>query len=127
MVKTILILLVITAIYYILYINGYLVFNNKKALTFVGSKRGNKASFSSCTGTLKRVVKFDTDKICKVTLDCQLSKGEMSARLLDSAKREIMHLTSVNQTAAVNVEKGKRYYLVFDFKSASGSYELKWE
>ena len=127
MIKTILIFLVLAAIYYVLYINGYLLFNNKKALTFVGSKRGNKASFSACTGTIKRVVKFDADKICKVTLDCRLSKGEMSVSLLDSSKQEIINLTSTNKTADVNVEKGKRYYLVFGFKSASGDYELKWE
>ena len=52
-------LLVIMGIaFYFLYINGYLVTNAKRAVMYIGSLGGRKATFTSCTGYTKRVIKF---------------------------------------------------------------------
>ena len=125
--NTIVISLILAGIIYLLYINGYLVTNAKRAVVFVGSMRGNKATFSSCTGYIKRIVRFKVNKTYTFTLETELTKGEMTVDLLDSNKQEIICLNSYNRSATIAVEKYKRYYLVFRFKSATGKYVLNWE
>ena len=48
----------------------------------------------------------------------------MSVELLDSARQRIMQLNSTNRSASVCVEKKKKYYLIINFKSATGRYTL---
>ena len=107
-----------------LYSQGYMFFKSIRAVTFVGAAKGNSASFSSCSGFLKRVIKFKEDGIYTFVLDAQLSKGEMSVELLDSAKQKILQLNCADRSASITVEQQKKYYLVVHFRSATGSYAL---
>ena len=127
MIKLIVPVTLIGALMYFLYINGYMVFNNKKALTFIGSQRGNKASYTSCNGYMKRVVKFKESRNYAFSLNVKLSKGDMRIELLNDKKQMIMRLDENNPKAAVEVEADRRYYLVYRFDKASGNYELKYE
>ena len=63
MVKIIILFCMIGILSYLLYINGYMVVASKRALMFLSSKRGRKAMFSSCTGYIKRVIKFKNSKV----------------------------------------------------------------
>lgn len=117
-------------VFYILYIQGILVVNSKTAVTFVGSIRGNghcQASFTSCNGEMKRVIKFKESKAYRFTLTSELEKGEIDVMVLDSSKQPVMLLNYIQPSAVVEVDKKRRYYLVLSFKSASGTYKLKWE
>ena len=114
-------------IFYWLYINGYFVINAKRALVYVGSMGGRKASFTSCTGYTKRVVTFRETKTVNFHFDLELSKGEAAMELLDASKNCILRLDSSSLHAQIPIEAKKRYYLVFHFKSASGHYLLTWE
>ena len=127
MIKFIVIFALLGGIMYLLYINGYMVMNNKKALTFIGSQRGNKASFTSCNGWMKRVVKFSESRNYAFDLDVKLSKGDMQVELLDEKKQPIMRLDGNNPKAVIEVVAGGRYYLVYRFNKASGNYLLKYE
>ena len=40
---------VAAAVMWLLYINGYMVMSSKRAVSFVGSDRGRRASFTACT------------------------------------------------------------------------------
>ena len=122
-----LILPLLAVIFYLLYINGYLVTSAKRAVLFVGSLRGNKATFSSCTGYMRRIVRFRSSRTYRFLLDAELTKGEIVIELLDAARQQVVRLNSRSSSAAVSVEKGKRYYLVFHFQSASGKYTLSWD
>ena len=116
-------------LFYILYINGYLIINAKKAVMFVGTIRGNrgcKANFTSCAGTIKRIIRFKESKTYHFDLISQLSKGELLVEILDSAKQPILRLDGNNQSADINVNAKQRYYMVFSFHSATGKYELSW-
>lgn len=116
-------------LFYILYINGYLIINAKKAVMFVGTIRGNrgcKANFTSCAGTIKRIIRFKESKTYHFELISQLSKGELLVEILDSAKQPILRLDGNNQSADINVNAKQRYYMVFRFHSATGKYELSW-
>ncbi len=117
----------ISVLLYLLYIFGFLVVNNKRAVTYVGSMRGNQAVFSSCTGCIRRVVRFREEKTYAVTLETELTAGEMSVELLDSGRRQLLCLNSGSRSAAIPVEKGRCYTLVFRFASATGKYILHWD
>ena len=126
MVKAIILLCLIGILSYLLYINGYIVISSKYAFMFLGSKRGKKAMFSSCTGYIKRVIKFKESKVYHVNFGLELEKGEVALELLDEKKQIILSLNG-NDTSEIEVESRKRYYMILRFKSATGNYEVTWE
>ena len=86
MVKLLLIFALLGGMMYLLYINGYMVMSRKRALTFIGSQRDRKASFTHCNGYIRRVFKVKESRKYVFDLDLQLSKGEMQVVLLDEGK-----------------------------------------
>ena len=126
MVKAIILLVFIGILSYLLYINGYMVISSKHAFMFLGSERGKKAMFSSCTGYIKRVIKFKESKVYHVNFGLELEKGEVTLELLDT-KKQLILLLNGNETSEIEVKQGQRYYMVLRFKSATGSYEVMWE
>ena len=127
MLKAVLLILLMVSVFAFLYDRGYLVLNSKSAVSYIGSQRGNAARFTSCSGSVKRVVRFREDGVSRFVLDVELSKGDLSVELLDSAKRTVMHLDCANRSASVPLEKKKKYILVVKFKSATGRYALRRE
>ena len=111
-------------VFVFLYNQGYMVSKSMSAVVFIGSAKGNSARFTSCNGYMKRVIKFKDDGTYTFVLDAELSKGDMSVELLDSTKQRIMQLNCSNQRDSITVEKKKKYYLVINFRSATGRYAL---
>lgn len=116
--------IVLTSVFIFLYNMGYMVINAKSAVSYVGSIKGNGATFTSCSGYIKRIVRFQEDKTYTFFLHAELTKGDISVELLDSAKQKIMCLTRSHPSAVMDVVKNKRYYLIVNFKSATGRYSL---
>ena len=128
--KAILIVLLLPVIYYVLYINGYMVTGRKSARIFVGKNRGTNAywsQFVECSGELKKVARFRKSKEYKLHLDVGLADGSVAIQLLDKEKNVIMELTPELPEASIAVDKKQRYYMVYKFENATGSYELTWE
>lgn len=115
---------ILVGIFAFLYNQGYMVLKSTSAVAFIGSTRGNSARFTSCSGYMKRIIRFRADGTYTFLLDAELSKGDMSVELLDSTKQKIMLLDCANRSAFITVEKKKKYYLVINFKSATGRYAL---
>ena len=115
---------VLLGIFVILYNQGFMVVKSTSAVVFIGSARGNSARFTSCSGYMKRVIKFKEDGTHTFVLDAELSKGDMSVELLDSTKQKIMQLNCTNRIDSIAVDKKKKYYLVINFRSATGRYAL---
>ena len=126
MVKIIALWLVLGVAFYMLYSNGYLAMASKRAVMYVGSKRGKAAKFSSCSGYTKRIIKVQESKQYHFSLDCNLTAGTILVEVLDTSKKPILSLDETHRCAAVDMEKGKRYDLIVRFKSASGDYVLDW-
>ena len=123
-VMLIILLGILIGIFIFLYSQGYLVLKSISAVTFIGSAKGNRASFSSCSGYVKRIIRFKADGTHTFVLDADLRKGDMSVELLDSARQQIMLLNCSNRSASIPVERKKKYLLVIHFRSATGSYAL---
>ena len=124
--KTVLLLLALGCVLYLLYINGYLVTNRKKAVMYIETRRGTHATFSACTGYTKRMVRFKESRLYHFTLSSELTKGKLSVELLHSEKHQIMCLNENQRNADLAIDKNKRYYLVVRFHSATGNYALHW-
>lgn len=122
--KFILLALFLAGLYVFLYNQGYMIVKSYTAVTFIGSARGKGARFTSCNGSLKRVIRFQEEGTRTFILDAELSKGDMSVELLNSEKQRIMKLDCVNKSNSVTVERNRKYYLVVNFKTATGRYSL---
>lgn len=114
-------------VFIFLYNQGYMISKSISAVTFIASLKGNSARFSSCNGHIKRVIKFKENATYTFVLDAKLSKGDMSVELLDSTKQKIIQLNCTTRRSSVTVEKKKKYYLVINFSSATGSYAITQE
>lgn len=114
-------------IFIFLYNQGYMVFKAISAVTFIGAAKGNSAKFTSCSGTLKRMIRFNADGTHTFVLDSALTKGDMSVELLDSARQRILLLDASNQRSSVTVKTQEKYCLVIHFRSATGQYTLRRE
>ena len=112
---------------WLLYQNGLMVLNSKRALSFVGSDRGRRASFTVCTGTVRRILRFSESKTLRVVFSPVLTKGSVTMKLLNSQKQPLLLLDETHPTGSIAVEKGQRYQLVFHFQSATGEYSLQMD
>ena len=112
---------------WLLYRNGLMVVNSKRAVSFIGSDRGRRASFTACTGTIRRIVRFSQSKNLRMVFSPVLTKGRVAVELLDSRKQSLLRLDEARPTGSIFVEKGQRYHLVFHFQSATGEYSLQMD
>ena len=92
---------------------------------FAGSDRGRRAVFTACTGYIKRAVRFSESKTLRADLTLTLDKGYVYAELLDDRKQQILRLDENRPNGNIPVEKGRRYWLIFHFESATGEYALQ--
>ena len=110
---------------WLLYQNGLMVVNSKRAVSFVGSDRGRHASFTACTGTVRRILRFSESRTLRVVFSPVLTKGSVTMELLDSSKQPLLQLNEACPIGSISVEKGRRYHLIFRFQSATGEYTLQ--
>lgn len=85
--KIIIILICLGILFYILYMQGFLVINSKRAVMFMGSIRGKsncKARFTMCSGSMKRVIRFEENRTYNFSLNSKLTSGERPSDLYGS-------------------------------------------
>ncbi len=119
---------VVFAFIYILYCQGFAVLRRTSAIMIVfrRGKRADKATLDSCTGWVKHAVRFRESETHEFILDAQLSKGNVEVTLLDRKKQPLMKLTPQSPRCKVESDVRNRYYLRWEFKSATGKCELRW-
>ena len=121
------ILLLLAAALFILYQQGLITLNSKRALLFRGSLGGKSAAFTSCTGRIQRIFRPKEEKKYRFSLKLTLSSGAVSVYVLGSRKEPVLVLTPESPWGEAWLEKGKLYTLRIHFDHATGSYELSWE
>ncbi len=117
-------------LFYILYINGYMVLNVKRAVMFIGSiKRVDNrcgARMASCNGWMKRVVRFREVRKYYFKLEYGITKGDLQIEIQNRKRQVVLLLNEINREGSINVEKNERYYIVLKFKDTTGEYKLYW-
>ena len=109
---------------YLLYRSGCISVQRKRALAFIGSNY--KARFTSCTGNIRRILRFRENAQLRFLLEQKLTAGELWAELLDDSGRCILRLDENAPAAELALEGRTCYKLIVHFRSASGRYELSW-
>lgn len=115
---------------YILYINGFLVVNTKKALLYIESPRWGKsrnrmkARFLSCSGMVKRVICIKEAKRCQFVLSSDTTKGTVCVEILGRGKEAAASLKKNTPCAVVPTDKTGRYRIKTKFVKADGEYTL---
>lgn len=119
---------VVYAFIYILYCQGFAVWRRTSAIIFVfrHGKSADKATLDSCTGWVKHAGRFRESKTYEFFLDAKLSKGNVEVILLDRKKQPLMKLNPQYPTYKIELDVRKKYYLRWEFKSATGKCELHW-
>ena len=122
------IFVVVSAVIYILYCQGFAVLRRTVAIIFVfrHGKNADKATLDSCTGWVKHVGRFRESKTYKFFFDAQLTRGNVEVILLDRKKQQLIKLNPQHSTCKIDLDAKNRYYLRWEFKGATGKCELRW-
>ena len=94
---------------------------------FLPGKSGDKANLNACTGWVRHMGRFHENRTYTFALDAQLTKGAVEVLLLDQKKQPLLKLSRQTPSQTIHLEgKTRRYYLQWQFYSASGKCELHW-
>jgi len=116
-------------LFYVLWINGYLIKSRKTSVLFAGSLRSHntcKLKFTYCNGCIEKVVKIRESRNYKFTFYGNITNGSVAAELQDVNRRILLQLDKDNPESNIELEKNYRYYLVLRFVNAGGTIELTW-
>lgn len=119
---------VIVVLIYILYRQGFVVTKSIAAVLFVfrPGKHSDRVSLDRCTGWVRHVGGFRESRTYVFHFDCQLSRGDVEVVVQNHQKRELLRLNRLKTTGELVLNKDARYYLRWEFKSATGKCELLW-
>lgn len=126
MLGTIVMILALCALMTGLYECGVIAIRSKAAVFFAGTIDGRKASFSSCTGKIWRVIRFSHTGEYGFSLSGEIEKGEIELTLRDAAGQERLKLGN-GESAVFTAEKGKRCRICIRLAQATGKYEVSWQ
>lgn len=129
MILTIILFPVICLVFYLLYISGWLLFSAKIAAVFTGYIRrdGNAdLHFVSCRGQVRRVIRFPDEGTYEMNFHSEIRQGKMIMKLCDTQKRKLIMCQDAISKADINVERGKRYCIIFQFYNATGQCRVEW-
>lgn len=116
------------ALFYLLYREGLMVTKSIAAVLFVfrPGKQGDSVSLDACIGWVRHVGRFRESRTYTFQLDCRLSKGSAVVTLLDRQKRELLRLSQDSPAGEIELSGNGRYFLRWEFQSATGNCELRW-
>jgi len=95
---------------------------------FLPGKKADKVTLDACTGWVRHMGRFYESKKYVFVLNPQLIKGDVEVLLLDQKKQTILKLTRQVPSQTIYLDaKNNKYYLRWEFRSASGKCELYWK
>ncbi len=129
MIRIAIVILLFAALFPTLYEMQLLTFRTTRAVLFAGSfcrKQLCRAKFSSCSGKIRRRLRFSESRSYRFELTAPLEKGSIEICVLDPSKMPVLTLTPENPRAEMQADPSARYTLMITFQSASGELELTW-
>ena len=108
---------------YILYVNGFMFFESKTALTFRGIQRKGcfGAKFRKCSGITKKVIKTSEER--QFVYKPLLENGNVYVTITsrDNSREFIFERAESRHTVPAG-----RYTITTHFDSATGRYTIEW-
>ena len=94
---------------------------------FQPGKSRDRVLLDACTGWVRHMGRFYENRTYSFALDAQLTKGNVEVLLLDKKKHTLLKLNRQFPSQTIDLDgENNRYYLRWEFKSASGKCELRW-
>lgn len=111
------------------YFRGIAVSKSITAILFVfrPGQDTDRATLNSCTGWVKHMGRFHESRTYEFVLDTYFSKGNAEIILLDARKQPLLKLNQEFSTGKINLDATKKYYQRWEFQSATGRCELRWQ
>ena len=125
--KYIVIVGIIVAVAYGLYLNGIAISYSKVALVFIRDLYGKKATFSKCSAHQARILRVKENGIYHFRLNCTLEEGSLVIKVLGSNKEVLCVLDQDHVEVDIELKKSINYKIDYVFSKATGRYELEYE
>ena len=125
---SIILLVALCAVIYLLYSQGIAISKSIAAIIFVfrPGRNADRVTVDSCTGWVKHVGRFHKRRTYEFFFDAQLSKGDVEVILSDQEEQQLIKLDQQSPTCKIDIDAENKYYLRWEFKSATGKCELRW-
>mgnify|MGYP006976895409 CR=1 FL=1 len=122
------VVVVLGVVIYLLYRQGFMVTKRLAAILFVyrPGRKKERVRLDTCTGWVRHAGRFQKGRTYDLTLQCQLSKGSANVLLLNKKEQALLKLDGQSPCGRVKLEEDSRYYLRWEFQSATGQCELHW-
>ncbi len=113
---------------YLLYSQAIAVTKRIAAIVFMfwPGKDGDKATVDSCNGWVRHAARFHESRTYEFVLYAEVSKGDVEVFLLDAEMQPLLKLSQWRPAGRIALDGNSRYYLQWEFRSASGRCELRW-
>ncbi|NBI11466.1 hypothetical protein D1641_15850 [Colidextribacter sp. OB.20] len=120
---------ILGGVLYLLYRKGLVVTKCIAAILFVfrPGREADRVKLDSCTGWVQHVGRFRKDRTYEFSFEARLSQGDAEVSLLDRDKCPVLKLSRRSQKGRITLTGSGRYYLRWDFQSATGQCELRWQ
>lgn len=120
--------LVLLPAFYLLWRNGLLILNCKRALLYLDTRipNGRKVTFGSCSGYTKRALRPSSRCRYRFILSGETTRGKARAEIRGRGREVLLSLDCENPSQTLDTGGGGRYYLVFCFEKADGTLSLSW-
>lgn len=93
---------------------------------FLPGKNGDRFTLDACTGWVRHMGRFYESRTYAFALDVPLSAGDAEVYLLDEKKQPLLKLSKQFPYREIALDGKYRYYLHWEFRSASGKCALRW-
>ena len=113
---------------YLLYSQGIAVTKSIAAIVFMfwPGRDSDRATVDSCSGWVRHAGRFRESRTYEFALYAEMSKGDVEVFLLDAERQPLLKLTQWRPAGSITLDGGSRYYLQWEFTSATGKCELRW-
>ena len=107
---------------YVLYQFGLITLDVKRSTVYIASQLSSRARYRSCTGTVRRILRFREAKSVSFTLNASLEKGTVTVDI--SGGDQHLLLDAENPSATLSVQPGVRYTQIIRFNDATGEHTI---
>ena len=115
----------------VFWVSGLMVLQKRTAVLYIEKRKRKEhkcsVRFKSCNGIVKRVLNLRETRTYKFTLTSELNNGSVTVEIQNKQKQPVATLNAQNTEVETAIDQNERYYLLFRFEHADGSFEFGYQ
>lgn len=120
--NAVMIILLLLLALFVLYQCGLITFDIKRSTVYIATQLCSRARYRSCTGTVRRILRFREAKDVSFSLNASLEKGTVTVEISGGAQHLL--LDAENSSGTLSVRPGVKYTQVIRFSDATGEHTI---